>query len=105
MHRSTPLMAEANSSRHERRHVYYSGRVQGVGFRYTVRQIAAQHAVSGYVQNLSDGRVELVVEGSVDELNKFMTEIAARMGDHIRNTSIDSHPSTNREFDGFEIRH
>lgn len=97
-------MAEANSSRHERRHVYYSGRVQGVGFRYTVRQIAAQHTVSGYVQNLPDGRVELVVEGPVDELNEFMTEIAARMDDHIRNVSIDRRPSTD-EFDGFEIRH
>lgn len=97
-------MADAHSSRHERRHVYYSGRVQGVGFRYTVRKIAAQHAVSGFVQNLPDGRVELVAEGAADELDKLMSEIAARMGDHIRNASVDKRPGTT-EFDGFEIRH
>ena len=40
----------------------YSGRVQGVGFRYTVKQVAAGYDVAGTVRNLPDGRVELVAE-------------------------------------------
>ncbi|MEN9572221.1 MAG: hypothetical protein RL514_76 [Verrucomicrobiota bacterium] len=51
--------------------VFYSGRVQGVGFRYTVKQVAAGYAVTGTVRNLADGRVELVAEGARDELDAF----------------------------------
>src|SRR6187455_864933 len=47
----------------ERRRVWYEGRVQGVGFRYTARGLAGGFPVSGYVRNLDDGRVELVAEG------------------------------------------
>ncbi len=46
-----------------RAHVYYSGQVQGVGFRFTCRQLASRHVVGGFVRNLPDGRVELVAEG------------------------------------------
>ena len=49
----------------------YSGRVQGVGFRYTVKQVAAGYDVAGTVRNLPDGRVELVAEGARDELESF----------------------------------
>ncbi len=51
--------------------VFYTGRVQGVGFRYTVKQVAAGYAVTGTVRNLADGRVELVAEGARDELEAF----------------------------------
>ena len=51
----------------ERRVVHYSGRVQGVGFRYTVRTLATRFAVTGFVRNLADGRVQLVVEGGPGE--------------------------------------
>ena len=51
--------------------VCYSGRVQGVGFRYSVKQVAAGYDVTGTVRNLSDGRVELVAEGARDELEAF----------------------------------
>ena len=47
--------------------VFYAGRVQGVGFRYTAREIACGYDVAGYVCNLPDGRVELVVEGAETE--------------------------------------
>ena len=49
----------------------YSGRVQGVGFRYAVKQVAAGYDVAGTVRNLPDGRVELVAEGARDELEAF----------------------------------
>ena len=55
--------------------VCYSGRVQGVGFRYTVKQVAAGFEVSGTIRNLSDGRVELVAEGDGAELKAFQQAI------------------------------
>ncbi len=51
--------------------VFYSGRVQGVGFRHTVKQVAAGYDVTGSVRNLPDGRVELVAEGEREELEVF----------------------------------
>jgi len=60
----------------ERVTVYYSGRVQGVGFRMTVRQIACGYDVTGTVRNLPDGRVELIAEGARAELKAFLEGIA-----------------------------
>lgn len=58
------------------RQVFYTGRVQGVGFRYTTRQLAAGYEVSGWVKNLADGRVELlVVSRDGEELQAFLTEL------------------------------
>lgn len=61
----------------ERVTVLYSGRVQGVGFRATVRHLACGYDVTGTVRNLSDGRVELIAEGARAELNAFLEGIAA----------------------------
>jgi acylphosphatase len=51
--------------------ILYSGRVQGVGFRYAVRTLAAGFEVAGSVRNLADGRVELIAEGTKGELDAF----------------------------------
>jgi acylphosphatase len=59
----------------ERVVVFYSGRVQGVGFRVTARQIACGYDVTGLVRNLPDGRVELIVEGAKGELEAFLQAI------------------------------
>jgi acylphosphatase len=56
--------------------VFYSGRVQGVGFRATVRYLARGYDVTGTVRNLPDGRVELVAEGAKAELAAFLEGIA-----------------------------
>ena len=58
-----------------RMQIFYSGRVQGVGFRYTVKQLAAGFELAGTVCNLPDGRVELVAEGDVAELEAFRQAI------------------------------
>ena len=58
-----------------RMQVFYSGRVQGVGFRYQTRQLAAGYEVLGTVRNLPDGRVELVAEGELAELEAFRQAI------------------------------
>jgi len=55
--------------------ILYSGRVQGVGFRYAVRTLAAGFEVTGAVRNLADGRVELTAEGTQTELDAFREAI------------------------------
>lgn len=57
------------------RQVFYEGRVQGVGFRFTARRIAMGFDVVGWVRNLPDGRVELQVEGEDDEVAAFLEEL------------------------------
>ena len=86
----------------EARRVFYSGHVQGVGFRYTARQIAQTFAVSGFVRNLSDGRVELYAEGPRDELNSLLAALGEKMADHIRNTQVHVEPPAGKH-DSFEI--
>ena len=55
--------------------VHYSGRVQGVGFRYTVKSLIPGYDVLGIIRNLPDGRVELVAEGERAELEAFLQAI------------------------------
>jgi len=87
----------------ERREVYYQGMVQGVGFRYTTRRIAARFAVTGYVQNLPDGRVFLLAEGPPQELDGFLKAVAGAMGHFIRHTEERARPASGR-FQQFHIR-
>jgi acylphosphatase len=87
----------------ERREVHFSGRVQGVGFRYTARSIAQLYAVTGYVKNLPDGRVELVVEGKVEDVTGLLRAISTEMGRNIRDVQESTLPATG-QFNGFEVR-
>ena len=88
----------------QRKSVVYTGRVQGVGFRYTARAIAGRFDVCGYVRNLPDGRVELVAEGEPHDLAVFLDEVRERMAVQIRDEKVDTQPPTG-EFTGFDIRH
>ena len=88
----------------QRHTVYYTGHVQGVGFRYTTHSIARGHEVTGYVRNLPDGRVELVAEGNRQEIDVFLEAIRDRLANHIRDERQDVGPATG-EFSAFEIRH
>ena len=86
-----------------RLHNFYSGRVQGVGFRYTVKVLASGFEVTGIIRNLSDGRVELVAEGTQEELEAFRRAIQdSEIGRFIRNEETAWNAVTG-EFRGFEI--
>jgi acylphosphatase len=87
-----------------RKSVHFSGRVQGVGFRYTGRNIAQQYKVTGYVRNLPDGRVELVMEGAEREANAVLEEIRRKMSGFIRGVTVETSPAQG-DFEGFAIRH
>lgn len=68
---------------------YFSGHVQGVGFRYSTVQIAERFVVAGTVKNLSDGRVELVVQGERAEVEGLIDAVGERMSRYIRQTQVD----------------
>ncbi|HNQ23301.1 MAG TPA: acylphosphatase [Phycisphaerae bacterium] len=85
-----------------RRVVHYGGDVQGVGFRYTTNTLAARFHVTGYVKNLGDGRVELVIEGAAAELDRLQEAIADRMAGYIGHTEVQEAPATG-EFNGFRV--
>ena len=82
----------------------FSGRVQGVGFRYTVKNIAIQYDVNGYVKNLPDGRVELVMEGPADEVQQIVAAVQSRMNGFIRHVDKQDDVPTG-EFEHFSIKH
>lgn len=80
----------------------FKGKVQGVGFRYTVCQIAEPMEVSGYVKNIPDGSVELVAEGSEAVLAQLIERIGRQMGGNIREHAV-AHSSATGEFTAFSI--
>ena len=65
---------------------FFSGRVQGVGFRYTALQVAKEFDVTGFVSNLPDGRVHLEAEGEAGEVEAFIAAVEERMHGHVRKT-------------------
>ena len=86
-------------------HVFYAGRVQGVGFRATVEETARQVRVAGWVKNLRDGRVELVAEGEERSLTKFLNNLrTGPMHNFIQEIEITWNAAT-EELKGFDIRY
>ena len=83
--------------------VFFSGRVQGVGFRYTAKTVATGFEITGTIKNLEDGRVELVAEGSHAELDAFRAALHdAGLAGFIRDEQVIWRDAKN-EFRGFEI--
>lgn len=83
-------------------HVYYSGKVQGVGFRFTCEDIAAGLGVAGWAKNLRDGRVEVVAEAEEKTLIDFLDEIQHHFGQYIQDADIVWQGATG-EFKNFGI--
>ena len=83
--------------------VWFSGRVQGVGFRYTAKTVATGFEVTGIIRNLPDGRVDIVAEGRHAELDAFRAELhLAGLAGFIRDEQVTWADAKN-EFRGFEI--
>jgi acylphosphatase len=74
------------------KHVVFSGRVQGVGFRFTVNNVAGRYDVSGYVKNLPDGTVEALIQGPPREVDSCLGEIQRSFAGYIRDTKIEQAP-------------
>lgn len=74
------------------KHVFYSGRVQGVGFRYSTKRIASGFDVTGWVKNLPDGRVEMLAQSfEPDELDAFLEDIqTSSLGSHIKEREVNA---------------
>jgi acylphosphatase len=86
----------------ESRTIFFSGNVQGVGFRWTARRVSSSYKVYGYVKNLSDGRVELFCEGEKEELNNFLNKLRSEMRYNIKNEQISKGAATGR-YSSFSI--
>lgn len=86
-----------------RQRIIYSGRVQGVGFRYTTQRLARGVAVAGFVRNLPNGNVELVVEGTAAEIQRLCDLVAQAMAENIGGTEVVQ--ETPEGLSGFTIRY
>lgn len=84
-------------------HVYYSGWVQGVGFRFTAERVASSLGLSGWVRNLRDGRVEILCEGKEQSLKGFLDKMTATFKTYIRDADIAWGEATG-SLSGFDIR-
>ncbi|MCL5429442.1 MAG: acylphosphatase [Chloroflexi bacterium] len=88
----------------ERLHAWIDGHVQGVGFRYFVRESAAALPVSGWVRNLHDGRVELLAEGRREDLDRLLSAVRrGPRGSHVMEVRV-KWETANGEFDGFRVQ-
>jgi len=83
--------------------VFFSGRVQGVGFRYQTTQVAKEFDVSGWVMNLPDGRVQLDAEGRTSEVRDFIAAVQERMEGYIRKVE-QTEQTRPPQYAGFGIR-
>lgn len=87
----------------KRAHIFYEGAVQGVGFRFTAERVASSLGISGWVRNLSDGRVEILCEGSEPSLNLFMEKLYSVFKRNLANVDIEWCEAKG-DLDAFDIR-
>jgi acylphosphatase len=107
LHPVVPIQPPASApvANRQRLNIFYSGRVQGVGFRHALKTVAAGFEIAGLVRNLPDGRVELVAEGAREELEAFRASIRdAGLASLIQNEQV-NWAAVQNEFRGFEISH
>ena len=86
------------------RQIIFEGRVQGVGFRYTCRELAKGFDLVGFAKNLADGTVQLVLQGDPEEIEDYVNDLVeeSALSHHIKGhmiTSIDLDPALS----GFQI--
>jgi acylphosphatase len=88
----------------ECRRVHYSGRVQGVGFRFTAHRVSRGFDVAGYIRNLPDGRVELMAEGNPAELDAFLQAVRDAMAPYVRDVAVEPCEPSSPPLAGFQVQ-
>lgn len=88
----------------KRWHIHFSGNVQGVGFRFTCRQVADRYDIAGWVKNLPNGSVEMVVEGTTKQLEKYVADVAESTHGHVSDLQVTKSDAVGT-FSAMEIRH
>ena len=81
----------------------YTGRVQGVGFRMTVCELARPLPVVGRVVNVSDGTVELIAQGEAETLSQLLDSVDRRLGRYIVQGRVEWLAGVPGEYSGFSI--
>ena len=84
------------------KHIIYTGRVQGVGFRFTAQRIAIRYELAGYVKNLGSGQVEMFAQGHPEDVADCLRDISESFAAYIRDTKINEIP-TNPRYTQFTI--
>jgi acylphosphatase len=87
---------------HITKHIIFTGQVQGVGFRFTVFNIANHHQLTGFVRNLPDGTVEMLGQGPVQAINDSIQDIKEYFSNYIREIKITEIPP-NSQYKDFKI--
>lgn len=87
----------------KRVHILYSGRVQGVGFRFTAESAAIESGIRGWVKNLGDGRVEIMAEAEEEALKDFLNKIRQSFSRYIQDEDLRWSEAAD-EFQDFQIR-
>ena len=81
--------------------VIFKGHVQGVGFRYTTQDYALELGLLGWVRNLADGNVQMVVEGAEEDVLELIKRIEARFP--VREKLVDRRTISGTSFEDFDI--
>ena len=84
------------------KHIIFKGQVQGVGFRYTTHRIARRYDVTGFVRNVPDGTVEMLVQGTEQNVDACLADLHDTMADYIRDMQVKSLP-LNPQHSNFKI--
>lgn len=71
------------------KHVVFSGRVQGVGFRFTALNIANRYRLTGYVRNAPNGAVEMLAQGEAEIIDDCVHDIQDSFAGYVRQTDVE----------------
>ena len=95
-------MSDSKESMQIAKHVIFVGRVQGVGFRFTVLSAANRCGLAGVVRNIPDGNVEMIAQGNPGDIDECIRQIQQTFASYINETKIEEIPY-DPEYEGFKI--
>lgn len=84
-------------------HIFFSGMVQGVGFRFTAKAVAKRYKINGWVKNTYDSRVEIIAQGKKEDIDNFVDDLKQEFSRHV--LSVDIAPiEPSDDYNNFEIK-